>query len=96
MTALNEASIRVNVIRTIHGIVDIPSANVTFINQDLPETLMDFLGTEELRIPTLQILASLFDDSLGLCSSEKKTASYKLVEDVPNISQTTIFIRTCR
>ena len=53
MAALNEQSIRINVVRTILGIVDIPSANVTLINQDLPETLMDFLSTEELRIPTL-------------------------------------------
>jgi hypothetical protein len=83
------------VLKTIYGVIELSSANVTFIHEDLPEILNGFLSKENLREISLKILVSLFDDSIGLCSHKHNTSQYKLVEDIPNITQTQTFLQSC-
>jgi hypothetical protein len=70
---LSEPDVQLSCLRTIYAVIDIASANVIFIVEELPEVLFGFLSKEPLREICLQILASLFDDSVGLCNHKKGT-----------------------
>mmetsp|Transcript_32915 Transcript_32915/g.57570 ORF Transcript_32915/g.57570 Transcript_32915/m.57570 type:complete len:1245 (+) Transcript_32915:3258-6992(+) len=76
------------------GIADVPSAKNVLIYHDAPELVMSALERLDTAETALKLLRVFFDNKIGLCGDE--TAKYKLVEDLPTVSQTQRFLLEAR
>jgi hypothetical protein len=76
------------------GIADVPAGKNVLIYNDAPLLAMEALERLDTAETALKLLRIFFDNKVGLCGEE--TAKYKLVEDLPTVSQTHRFLLEAR